>query len=83
MSEGKNHSRSTMLIATTFGALFFGYVGSAPLLHDGRGFPLRIHKPVWSAAAEGPFSGVLRPYFRLWGIEFQPSYPEPPRPNYE
>ena len=66
-----------------FGVLVLGYVLSAPLLHDGHGFPLRIQQPLWSAAREGAFSWILKPYFKLWGIEFPPSTPEPPRPNYE
>ena len=63
--------------------LFLAYVLSAPLLHDGRGFPLEFQKPVWSAAMEGPFSGILRPYFKLCGIEFQAAPPAPPGQSYE
>jgi hypothetical protein len=63
--------------------LFLGYVFSAPLVHDGRGFPLPIHKPVWSAARQGPASWILRPYFKLCGIQFPAEQPMPPTPNYE
>jgi len=65
------------------GLLFLGYVLSAPLLHDSRGFPLRFQMPVWSAAREGPFSVVLKPYFKLCGVEFPAPVTEPVRESYE
>jgi hypothetical protein len=59
------------------------YVLSAPLLRDGQGFPLPICRPVWSAAASGPVSPILKPYFKFCGVDFQPSAQEPPRESYE
>ena len=65
------------------GLLFLGYVLSAPLVIRQSVRIPQAYKPVFSAAAEGPFSWILKPYFKLWGIEFQPAKPEPPRQNYE
>ena len=43
---------------------------SAPFAIDPQGFTLRIYAPVWWAVNERPFSAVLKPYFKVCGIEF-------------
>jgi hypothetical protein len=58
--------------------VLLAYVLSAPILHDSSGFPFRFQMPVWSAARQGPFSKLLKPYFKLWGVEFPRSQPNPP-----
>ena len=59
------------LIVTILSAfLFLFYVLSAPFALDARGYQLRIYRPVWWAATERPFSAVLKPYFKVCGIEF-------------
>jgi hypothetical protein len=83
LQEAKGSSRWSVVMMLLVGVLFLGYVLSAPLLHDRHGFPLPMNRPVWSAAHSGPFSAILRPYFKLCGIEFQTSPPQPPRESYE
>jgi len=68
---------------SALGLLLLAYVFSAPLLHDSHGFPLRFQMPVWDAARSGPFSFMLKPYFRLCGVDFPAPRPEPPRESYE
>jgi len=75
-TESKRGLPLSFLVMIGLAILFLAYVFSAPFLHDGRGFPLEIQKPAWSAAMEGPFSGILRPYFKLCGIDFQ-AVPQP------
>ena len=82
-TESKRRWPLSFISMIALGFLFLVYVLSAPFLHDGRGFPLEIQKPIWSAAMEGPFSGILRPYFKLCGIDFQAVPPPPPTQSYE
>ena len=58
----------TITIVLAF--LFSFYVLSAPFAIDAQGFQLRIYRPVWWAATKRPFSTVLKPYFKVCGIEF-------------
>jgi hypothetical protein len=61
---------ATLFIAILLVFLFFFYVLSAPFAIDARGYTLRIYGPVWRAATERPLSAVLKPYFKMCGIEF-------------
>ena len=59
-----------LIITIVLAFLFSFYMLSAPFAIDARGHQVRIYRPVWWAATERPFSAVLKPYFKVCGIEF-------------
>src|ERR1041384_6427871 len=61
---------ASLIITIVLAFLFSFYVLSAPFAIDAQGFQLRIFRPVWWAVNERPFSAVLKPYFKVCGIEF-------------
>ena len=63
--------------------LFLLYVLSAPFALDAQNRSLRTYAPIWWAVTERPFSAVLKPYFRLCGIEFAHGDEDPPSEPYE
>jgi hypothetical protein len=82
-SAVKERVSPKLIVAALFLVIFLLYVLSAPFGRDAQGFPLRAYSPVWSAAAAGPLCPVLKPYFKICGIEFQVNRPDPPRESYE
>ena len=67
-SKGRFPAGLIVTILSLF--LFLLYVLSAPFAIDAQGFQLRTYAPVWWAVQQRPFSAVLKPYFKLCGIEF-------------
>ena len=61
---------ASLIVTILLAFLFFLYVLSAPFAIDAQGYTLRIYAPVWRAVTERPFSAVLKPYFKVCGIEF-------------
>ena len=61
---------ASLIVTILWAFLFSFYVLSAPFAIDSQGFTLRIYAPVWWAVTESPFSAVLKPYFKVCGIEF-------------
>jgi len=61
---------ASLIITVVLAFLFAFYVLSAPFAIDAQGFQLRIYRPVWWAVTERPFSAVLKPYFKVCGVEF-------------
>ncbi len=79
---------ASLIITIVLAFMFLFYVLSAPFAIDARGYQLRIYRPVWWAATERPFSAVLKPYFKVCGIEFGTSdegkdQDDPPSKTYE
>jgi len=83
-SAAFNERLPASLIVTILPAfLFFLYVASAPFAINAQGFTLRSYAPVWWAVRERPFSAVLKPYFKLCGIEFGYGDEDSPSETYE
>jgi len=74
---------ASLLVIILAAFLFFLYVGSAPFAIDARGYTLRSYAPVWWAVRERPFSALLKPYFKLCGIEFGYGDEDSPSETYE
>jgi hypothetical protein len=72
-----------LIVTILLAFLFFLYVLSAPFAIDAQGFTLRIYSPVWWAVTERPFSAVLKPYFKVCGVEFGYGDEDPPSETYE
>jgi hypothetical protein len=74
---------ASLIVTILSACLFFLYVASAPFAIDAQGFVLRSYAPVFWAATETPFSALLKPYFKLCGIEFGYGDEDPPSETYE